>query len=82
MEIYLEGSAEANKYPIKKDEYSTDGPTDEIDIDTDGNPKEAFPQLDEIHSGKHFVTGYTYNYRKRRSNKQQQNYITQTVYLI
>lgn len=81
LEIYVEGSAYSNKHPVKENAYTTDGPTDEIDNDAQPDSKKALYHLDEIHSGKHFVAGYSYNYRKNKGNENQ-NFIKQTVYLI
>ena len=76
LEIYYHQSANIITKEIKQNE---DG-SESIDYDSKDDLKKASYRLDEIHSGKHFVAGYSYHYRKNR--KGEPNAITQDLILI
>ena len=76
LEIYYPQSADVLTKEIVQNE---DG-SESVNYDSKDDLKKASYRLDEIHSGKHFVIGYSYNYRKNRKNEP--NAITQDLILI
>lgn len=47
-----------------------------------GQDTEQEYHLDEEHSGKHFVTGYSFTYNKHENFETENNFISQKIYLI
>ncbi len=77
LEIYYNRSANINTKPIKETDTLTGG---EPDFEAEDDQEKAGYRLDEVHSGKHFVVGYSYHYRKNRQGSP--NAITQKLTLI
>lgn len=77
LEIFLPLSYTVNTKEIKQNE---DG-SEEVDLESEPKPEKAGYRLDEIHSGKHFVAGYSYHYNKNRSTDAP-NAISQSLILI
>lgn len=76
LEIFYDQSADLNTKEIKQ---NSDG-SESIDYNSENDIEKASYRLDKIHSGKHFVAGYSYHYRK--SNKNPNNNIFQELILI